>query len=268
MKYLNWLQSYRIDVYVFFAALTFSLWQYLPSQKTGGIDDRLTVGFCFMCGLVWIYLYNKTTDRVEDAVSQPQEMMSESSHQWAKRLLPLLIVIPATILYVIDMPVLPYLIYIGIGCLYSYPVYKHYRVKNIFFLKNFWAYIDMFLPIWFGVYIYFPNENTVLFAGALVSFAFFYLAGEVLWDIRDVAGDRVSKVNTIPVVLGVPVAKIIGLVFVAIGLAMSYDYHVANYAVAGVLAGYLYFLQPASARIHFHLMLYVLSGIIFLGAWF
>ena len=67
--------------------------------------------------------------------------------------------------------------------------------------------------------------------------------------------------------LGVQITKMVGITFLLIGLAIAGPQYVVNCIVAGVLALYLLLLQPTSDRLHFHMMLYVLSTIMIIGIW-
>ena len=83
MKFLLTLNKYRFDVYLLFTAIATAMWSQLPLQESA-VDIRLIVGAVFLSGLVWVYLFNKLMDRVEDAVSQPAEMLSLSVHVFFK----------------------------------------------------------------------------------------------------------------------------------------------------------------------------------------
>lgn len=227
-------------------------------------DPRLIIGAVFFVGLVWIYLFNKVCDRREDLISQPEESLKQSETKYFKKLLPFLVLLPIPILFFINQPVWPYLCYVGLGFLYSYPLFKGMRLKNVFFVKNLVAGIDMLAPVWFGLIIYFPPYYIAPYEFNFNFFAalfLIYVAGEILWDIRDIKGDDMNNIQTLPVVLGVQKSKVIAIAFVWIAVFFL-GHSVVNYFVGIIMSIFIILATVNTKPIFFHLFIYCLSGIL------
>jgi len=265
-KVFRVLNIYRVDVYLLYSVFMLGAWSQAPIPWGGLTDPRVIVWAVFFLGLVWIYLFNKTCDRVEDKVSQPDEMLSEKENLFMVRTLPVLLIVPIVILVATSMPVWPFLLYISLGFLYSYPVWKGVRLKNIFVVKTIIAGVNMLSPLWFGLFLYFTPFYTHLYVphmGFLIGLFLVYITGELVWDIRDVDGDRDAGVRTIPVVLGVRSTQ-----YVAGGLLVSALYfmpHVwVNYIALAIVGLFVVFANKDRPRWFFHLMLYVLIALLML----
>ena len=255
--------KYRVGVYCLFCSFLLVNWGSLPISPQGS-DPRLLLAVVFLIGLVWIYLFNKTCDRVEDAISQPEEMFLDKENRIFSRLLPFVAAFPILLLLSAHVPVWPYLFYIGLGFLYSYPLINGFRLKNVPLLKNFIAGINMLSPLWFGLYVYFPPLYVSPYYPAvsfLTAVFFIYVSGEILWDIRDVEGDKATNIQTIPVVFGILYAKIIALLFVCVGLYLL-PHILANYIICITVATSIVLAKPNRSKYYYHLFLYFLSGVL------
>lgn len=89
--------------------------------------------------------------------------------------------------------------------LYSTPVSigkRVFRVKQIPFLKNiyaasFWSFSLILTPY---LYVH-QTPGATAWLAALASFGLAYFV-ELSWDMRDMAGDRLAKVQTVPLLMG------------------------------------------------------------------
>lgn len=255
---------YRLSVYVLFVAFLYAYWSVLPIKEMPGLDARLIVGAVFTLGLAWVYIFNKLYDEREDAISQPDEMLPSTHRSHITPVLWTLALLPVLLLLVSHMPLWPYLLYIFIGFVYSYPLYKGKRVKNFLILKNVFATFGMLGPIWFGLYVYFPPLYTYEFAAPfslLAALVCFYIVGELIWDIRDTKGDAAAGVTTLPVACGVTCTKLIALGFLAIAGWLLTPLLI-NVIVIGMLAIFVIYTSPERPRWFFHVLLVLLAAIL------
>lgn len=217
---LHVLNKYRIGVYLFYILLMYSHWSWLPIYSVALIyDPRIHIGVVFIISLIWIYLLNRYTDRNEDSISQPNELMHKNS-ELLLFFLSGLVGISLFAMYVSNYSLFPLIAFLLLGFFYSYPVMGTMRIKNILLLKNIVAGVMLTIPIVAGVFIYFPHAyiripeiNFLTYFGVFLIFVAF----ELFWDIRDIAGDKVHAVQTVPVVYGEKFAKALALSLVIIG---------------------------------------------------
>lgn len=201
------------------------------------------------------HIYNKIHDRVEDAVVSPEETTFSDSVFIVITIV--LLLVPLVFLSangkqpLFLMCLMPYVFF------YSYPIYRGKRIKNILFLKNavpatFWSgcysillyYSFGFLPHYWYV--------TAITVWMLV------FALNVIFDIRDIEGDKAAGVHTIPNVFGFLPAK--GTILIL--LACTYWY-LQPYGVSVHMWATLLFLTVATIGIrrqtsprHYHAIMY------------
>ena len=162
----------------------------------------------------FIYILNKATDVKEDSINTaglPVEQKHFKVVTWAAMACLFL-----PILFLIQWPSLLtlYVILAAVGYLYSrpFPLIGNTRLKDIFIIKNVvsaacWAAVPAFVPTLY-------NENAInmmTFFIALNYFTFIF-AVEVVWDIRDIEGDKEAGIKTLPNVFGVLWSKVICLI--------------------------------------------------------
>jgi 4-hydroxybenzoate polyprenyltransferase len=152
-----------------------------------------------------IYGVNKLTDIKEDAINAPERA------QLVKKIEPIFkfslvfsFIISLLLVFLVNVLTLPILLFpLFTGTLYSIKFSKNLpRLKDILGVKNItialsWAVCMALLPAFCLV------ENEVI--PIILIFYFFFLKSfinAVLFDIRDIEGDRISGVRTIPVVFG------------------------------------------------------------------
>jgi len=147
-----------------------------------------------------IYLLNTVTDFKEDIINNPQKA-ELISHR--KKIYIFFIVSYTTSLFVgyLVKPVcvLILLIPLLVGIFYSIEI-KDFRLKNVFLGKNVsisfsWAMDASLFPFLF-------QKNIISFFAV---FSFIFLKGminTILFDLRDIRGDAIANIKTIPVVIG------------------------------------------------------------------
>ncbi|MEM2935029.1 MAG: UbiA family prenyltransferase [Candidatus Thermoplasmatota archaeon] len=149
-----------------------------------------------------IYSLNRLTDIEEDASNLPDRVNFIQSKKIIILFLSLFSYILAIFLggiknkYTIPIFLIPFLM----GLIYSIKI-SSFRLKDLFLAKNLtvsisWALSSALLP-----YVF---ERNIVFAGMIFIFLFIKcFVNTVIFDVRDVKGDRKVRANTIPVVLGV-----------------------------------------------------------------
>lgn len=156
------------------------------------------------------YGLNKLTDIKEDAINLPERSNT------IKKIKPILkfsiafsFILSMLLGLLINILTLPILLFpFLLGVIYSARLSKNLpRLKDISGVKNItialsWAAGSTFLPV-----IYLHEKKTILI---ILIFYFFFLKSyinSILFDVRDVEGDKRSGVRTIPLLLGINKTK-------------------------------------------------------------
>ncbi len=152
-----------------------------------------------------IYGLNKLTDLKEDAINNPDRAMTIGRIDVVFKLTVALSFILSMVLgFLVDFSTIPVLVFpLFFGILYSIKLSKNLpRLKDITGVKNLsiaisWSVVSTFLPV-----IYILEKKEVLII--LIFYLFFIksLINSILFDIRDIEGDRKSNIRTIPIYLG------------------------------------------------------------------
>jgi 4-hydroxybenzoate polyprenyltransferase len=168
------------------------------------IHLRIEVPLIFFFGTLSLYTFNRYTELKEDEVTYPSR--TEFIKEKKKYLLTVTFIsYILTILLALNgglAPLLLILITSIIMILYSVKL-SEFRLKEIFIIKNLvvsvvWGIILTFLPILFV-------ERMVTIAYFPVFMALFGLTfiNTVIFDVRDMVGDKVHSIMTFPVKYGV-----------------------------------------------------------------
>jgi len=152
-----------------------------------------------------VYGLNKLTDLKEDAINNPDRANTIRKIEVVFKLTVALSFILSMVLgFLVDFLTIPVLIFpLFLGTLYSVKLSKNLpRLKEIRGVKNLtialsWSVVSTFLPV-----IYILEKKEVLII--LIFYLFFTksLINSILFDIRDIEGDRKSNIRTIPIYLG------------------------------------------------------------------
>jgi 4-hydroxybenzoate polyprenyltransferase len=175
---------------------------------------------------VAIYQWNRLTDRVEDAVNCPDELARALRHANAIRASCLASVVVGLTLASVTGHRAAALLAVGcvvLGLAYGSPMpfcRRRGRLKARFLLKNLSGAVG-----WSVLTILYPSAHAGLTMSAPLALAaivmFLGVWGvELLWDLRDVVGDRLAEVNSLPVLLGPARARNIGYALSAVGLCL------------------------------------------------
>lgn len=206
--------KYRIHISLIFLFLLINVYSHFAKQA---LCWPVIISF-----FIWhfaLYIFDRAYDYKLDAINQPQEAILPVERMFFIYLSVILALVPIPILLYYKLSILPYLPFIPITFLYTFPLYKTVRSKNILFFKNFYSALFIWtLPL--ALVMYFYTNNTLsfweIFKTYFVGLFIYVLIGEAFWDIRDVEGDKQQNVNTIPVVFGVLPTKI--YLFILIGI--------------------------------------------------
>ena len=158
-----------------------------------------------------IYSLNRITDMEEDASNIPERVAFLENKKNVILSLSILSYIVALIMGAMEnlwtMPI--FLTPFIVGIIYSIKI-ASFRIKDIFGMKNIsiafsWAFSSAFLP-----YVFLPNVEE----GFMVFFFLFIkcFVNTVVFDTRDMEGDKKAGARTIPVVLGVRKTMLILLI--------------------------------------------------------
>ena len=186
-----------------------------------GIINLLLIYFCFLLFRLTlnlnillagffltfsIYNLNKLTDKAEDLVNAPERANYVIGKEKSILCFSIVAYIFALLLgistNVLSVPILLFPFFIGI--VYSTKILSIFglsRLKDIVFMKNFVVTLSWTVEAIFLSAIFLPGTSiTILLLFYFVFIKLFINA--VSFDIRDIEGDRISGVRTLPVTLG------------------------------------------------------------------
>ena len=198
--------KYRLHISLIFLFLIINAYQWIIKEP---VDWPVAISF-----FLWhyaLYIFDRAYDYERDKISQPQEAIRPSEYKFFIWLAIIFCLLPLIILPLWSKSVLPYLPFLPITFLYTYPIYKGIRTKNITFLKNLYSALLIWtLPLAFIIYFYGAVDSSLweIFKNNFLGLFVYVLIGEAFWDIRDMKGDEINKVKTLPLVIGVLATKI------------------------------------------------------------
>ncbi len=201
------------------------------------------------------YGLNRLTDLKEDSINAPERGKSIKKIELIFKISVALSFLLSLVLgffeSILILPILLFALFMGI--LYSVRLSRKIpRLKDITGVKNFtvafsWAVNSTFFPL-----IYLTNQKIVLIL--LIFYIFFIKSyiNSIIFDIRDVEGDRMSGVRTIPVSLGREKTKILLIILNSTllpWLLMFQDYFTKYFYVLlfSIAYGYWYIIYFCGA---------------------
>jgi 4-hydroxybenzoate polyprenyltransferase len=211
----------RLHIILSSAALLWC-WDHVLSMGVRPLDY-----FILPLAVACICQWNRLTDLEEDAVNCPGELGEALKRARRIRLSCYLGGAAAITLAMATDPSWPVAAVVAtgaaLGFFYStspWPGRPGLRIKNIFALKNLSSGIGWTL----GVLVY-PaiRAGHILDGPFWLASAYMFLAvmaHEIIWDMRDVAGDRAARVHTLPVVAGLGATKALVLASMALLAAL------------------------------------------------
>lgn len=168
-----------------------------------------------------LYIFDRAYDFDKDAITQPQEAIRAGERGFWLGISFLCAGLPLLILPWAGLSVWPYLPFVPVTFLYTYPIYRGLRAKNITLVKNLYsAFFIWTLPLSVVVCFYGGSNQQFgsIFKGYFLGMFIYVMVGEAFWDIRDVEGDRRNNVQTLPVRFGIIATKIYLAALIAIDL--------------------------------------------------
>jgi 4-hydroxybenzoate polyprenyltransferase len=157
-----------------------------------------------------VYNLNKITDKKEDMINNPQRVdLIRTIENHTGIALSIGAYILALVIGILTKQILSItilLLPLWVAILYSVPLAPGLpRLKDIFFAKSLSVALGMSLSIFLLLYIFYPQPNILLI---WVSFLFIKLfINTVLFDVRDLDGDKKTGIKTIPVTWGIRKTK-------------------------------------------------------------
>lgn len=226
--------------------------------KSSGVDarDAVEYGLTGLSIAGTVYLLNRYADYDYDLVADaglakaPRKAYPYAAGVFFVSGIPYIVLNPITIL--------PSAFGLAFGTLYSFKTFFRYPLKNYIVSKNLIAAGSKYIGTFGGALIFIPFTETLLLRS--ISMFAFHLIYEVLWDIRDMAADKVGKVSTIPLKFGKSTAMLIcfGIwltsFVIQFGEVRHTDHFFAKYVVV------LFFIASLMLVKHprwFHVMIYV-----------
>jgi 4-hydroxybenzoate polyprenyltransferase len=192
--------------------------------------ERLWV-VALVCGLDWflINLMNRITDVAEDLANGIAGTSLVARHQRALTIFCAALLVGSFVLGHLAWPALtPARVAVQlIGLGYNYPIVPtpkgFSRFKEMYFFKNFGSAVLFVLTCF--VYPLLAGPARIASAGTIATLVLFFvpfeLTYEILYDLRDIDGDRQEGVPTYPVVHGAERARqIIDALLVVAGVAL------------------------------------------------
>lgn len=145
-----------------------------------------------------IYLLNKKSDKDEDVLNN-----SNVSGNLQNKILQYYIsanVLSFLLYIILNWKLLPFwFIFFTLGLLYSYP--KKYKLKRFFILKNLMPAFCWYLSFCLLISLNSTHDLLQIFKSSISTFYILFLF-EILWDMPDRIGDKITGTKTFPVVLG------------------------------------------------------------------
>jgi 4-hydroxybenzoate polyprenyltransferase len=238
--------KYRIHISLIF----FFLLYYNNLRNTSEINYNLILSFS-----LWhfsLFLFDRIYDRNIDKISQPEEFVKEQ-HSMFLYLIVAAGLITSFLIYLRSgFGLIYWLILFPITFLYPLEIYKGYRIKSIFFIKNFYSAFFIFsLPLIIQLHLI-TNGNFNIWNAykPILSLFIYVLIGEVFWDIRDVKADKMSRTITIPNKFGLIPTK---LYMIALILTDAFLTNCFFSTSAIIYLALLIFVKEDTHRLIFHL---------------
>ncbi len=234
--------KYRIHLSIVFAILLYGN----NIKLNVNIDYALLISF-----VLWhfsLFLFDRIYDRKIDKLSQPDEYVKD---QYATKLYILVAVMMLAsfccYLYTAK-PIVYWLYLLPVTFLYPLNIYKTYRVKSVFFIKNLYSALFIYvIPVYIHTLLL---SNTTPNYISLISLGIYVLIGEIFWDIRDITADRAHNTLTIPNTLGIKFTKVF-LFFLMLTDIWIKNNHISTSAFVYFIL--LIFIHEKSDRLFFHI---------------
>lgn len=193
----------------------------------------------------FVYTFNRFTDIKEDNINIPER--ANFIKYWKNEffVLSLISLLLALILSYINSFLTFIIILIPAFFVIIYS-YKFTRLKRKFLVKNIIVSLGWsFIPIFVGAYLRYFSIELLIIAAYIFSRIFI---GVIMFDIRDITGDKINKIDTIPIKLGIKNSKKIinifnifsFLIFIVSIITLSFPIKSIIPAITGFVFGLFY----------------------------
>jgi 4-hydroxybenzoate polyprenyltransferase len=222
-------------IHVFLIPIAVTLFWNLALQ----LPLPVTYYILIMANTAGNYIYNMLTDLREDAVNYPEEgRIVGPNNRWTRPLILLFFLISMGLGALAGWRFLLYGFILNIfGAYYGAPIKlpggKIFRVKNVPVLKNAYSALFWSVALLLTPYLYIHRApGPALILSMIIAFLMAFFV-ELLWDVRDVRGDKLAGVRTLPVLLGDGVSKfILHLLNLVILLLVLFGVRTGSYPVS------------------------------------
>ena len=188
--------------------------------------DYLIITLAVACICQW----NRLSDMEEDALNCPDDLRDAQIKSRAIKIFCYAGGTIAILLALFTEPTwkLAWLVAFGaaVGYFYNTPLMPskpHLRLKNMFIIKNLSSGAGWSLGLLVFPMLRAHTQPDGLFFTAFVYMFAMVMTYEIMWDIRDIEGDKRAGIRTLPVVLGINSARFYAAIlqFVCLGIIIS-----------------------------------------------
>lgn len=234
--------KYRIHLSIIFALLLYG------NNIKLGVPVDYNLLFSFVLWHFSLFLFDRIYDRKIDMQSQPDEYVKDDFAGALYILVALMLIVSFYLFIHTKQPIIYWIYLLPITFLYPLKIYKTYRIKSIFLIKNLYSAILIFvIPVYMNTMFL---KNTFEDYNSLFSLGIYVLIGEIFWDIRDITADKENNTKTIPNTFGLFKTKVI-LVFL-----IFFDFLIKGGSFSTSAYIYIFlliFIEEKSDRLLFHI---------------
>ena len=227
----------------------FAVYDYMVSYITSAM---LITANLFL--LSSIYLLNKVSDIKEDLKNQT-DIKNEYAetiikYYWAANLFSFVIYF-----YIGKGFLIYWLAFFVLGLFYSYP--RSFRLKNLPLLKNLIPSFCWYLSICLLIIVNTKSPDILAVLIENISIWFSLILFEILWDLPDREGDRLSGVKTIPVLIGFKNTKTLLIIMNVLLLVFLASYKAKS--IVFVILLFLLSINKDTPKRYYHLIIFAAS---------
>ncbi len=198
----------------------FMCWHIIESYTNEKSNKYLPVIIVFTIWNYAIYLFDRAYDANLDYTNDAEESIKGKYTIYFLYFSILLTLMPIGILLYLKLSLFPYLIAIPFAFLYNIRIFPNQKaIKHYTLIKNLYSSIfiwTMPIAIILSCYVENPYNFIKVILWSWVTIIYITL-GEIIWDMRDMKGDRIENIQTIPVRFGLKNTKI-GMLLFLVGL--------------------------------------------------
>lgn len=237
----------------------FLLWFLMSQRLLSSLSISqyfIVLALTFILGFV--YIHNKTTDVLED-----KEEINLVSIKYLKITSAFFLFFGCVFsLSVSGMFFIVCFMFAIVGYLYNKGIFVGKnkilpRLKSLFVWKTIVAGGAWYLSVITAFYFSSTLTASFIYLAYFYLYLFFlFIAFELWWDIRDIKGDTVAKVKTIPVVFGVQYAYIVSFVSLAISYWLRVIHGFSFISVVTYLMLIISMFMSIKYKTAYHLAIY------------